>query len=150
MTSQKICCPRCKKDLTNAKHVHALGYCSLECYYHSVHHPDSGLRYNQGKPRVDLIPPEVLLALGEHYRFGAEKYAPNNWMNGLSYSETIGSLLRHLYAFQSGEDIAEENGHPYHHMIAVVWNAVALMYFELHPEKYEKFNDLTAYKEKIK
>ena len=37
-------------------------------------HKPQGLRYSWGKPRYDLIPPEFLEALAEHYRKGAEKY----------------------------------------------------------------------------
>lgn len=37
--------------------------------------PDGGgLRYDDGKARYDLIPPEVLEALAHHYRIGAAKY----------------------------------------------------------------------------
>lgn len=98
-----------------------------------------GSRYNEGKPRVDLIPAVVLLELGKHYTYGANKYAPNNWVKGFPYSETSASLLRHLYAWLDGERDDPESGH--HHLIAVIWNAVTLFYFELFPEKYKQFDD---------
>lgn len=132
-----------------------VGTCSLSCYLslprkrESVplgkqelmgNIPDNkALRYNEGKDRPDLIPVEVLIALGKHYAYGAEKYAPNNWRKGLPYSETTGSLLRHLYAWLGGERNDPESGT--HHLVAVIWNAVTLMYFELFPETYGKFDD---------
>lgn len=98
-----------------------------------------GLRYNEGKARIDLIPPEVIIELGKHYTYGANKYAPNNWRKGFPYSETFASLTRHLYAWWAGEDLDQESGH--HHLIAVIWNAVTLMYFEMFPAKFGKFDD---------
>ena len=105
----------------------------------TVHSPHQGSRYNQGKARFDLIPPEVITKLAEHYTYGANKYAPNNWRKGFPYSETSGSLLRHLYAWLAGERNDPESGN--HHLTAVIWNAVTLLYFELFPEKYSKFDD---------
>jgi hypothetical protein len=92
-----------------------------------------------GKARIDLIPPEVIIELGKHYTYGANKYAPNNWRKGFPYSETFGSLTRHLYAWWAGESLDQESGH--HHLIAVIWNAVTLMYFEMFPAQYGKFDD---------
>ena len=84
-----------------------------------------GLRFNTGKPRMDLLPPEALLALGEHYAKGAKKYEPRNWEKGMPWAECcFASLMRHAIAWLGGEDYDEETGS--HHMIAVAWNALAL------------------------
>lgn len=91
---------------------------------------DEGLRYNSGKPRYDLIPPEALEALADHYRVGAEKYADRNWERGLKWSEgCFASLQRHAWAWMAGENIDEETGS--HHMISVAWNALALYTFAM-------------------
>jgi hypothetical protein len=100
---------------------------------------DSGARYNTGKARFDLIPPEVLLQLAEHYNYGANKYQPNNWVKGFPYSDTYASLQRHLNAWWGGETNDPESGR--HHLVAVIWNAVTLLYFELYPQRYEPFDD---------
>lgn len=39
----------------------------------------NGLKYDDGKPRLDLVPPEAVMALGRVLTYGAEKYAPNSW-----------------------------------------------------------------------
>jgi hypothetical protein len=65
---------------------------------------------NRGKPRVELLPVEPLLAVGRVLGFGAAKYKPNNWRLGLSWSQTIGSALRHIFAFAGGEDMDSESG----------------------------------------
>lgn len=98
-----------------------------------------GARYNTGKMRPDLIPPQVLIELAEHYAYGANKYNPNNWMKGFPYSETYASLTRHLFAWWAGERNDPESGR--HHLVAVIWNAVTLLYFELFPAKYATFDD---------
>ncbi|HEV8492477.1 MAG TPA: dATP/dGTP diphosphohydrolase domain-containing protein [Candidatus Angelobacter sp.] len=88
-----------------------------------------GLRYNDGKPRFDLLPPEALKALAEHYGKGAEKYAARNWERGMDWCKCFASLERHAWAWMGGEDIDPENGS--HHMIAVAWNAIALFTYAM-------------------
>ena len=88
-----------------------------------------GLRYNEGKPRVDLLPPDALLALGEVYEVGAKKYAERNWEKGMSWQTVLGCLLRHTFKFMLGEDRDEESGllHSQH----IAWNALALLTYQL-------------------
>lgn len=88
-----------------------------------------GLRYNDGKPRFDLMPPEALKALAEHYGRGAEKYAARNWERGMDWCKCFASLERHAWAWMGGEDLDPENGS--HHMIAVAWNAIALFTYAM-------------------
>jgi len=88
-----------------------------------------GLRYNDGKPRFDLLPPEALKALAAHYGKGAEKYAARNWERGMDWCKCFASLERHSWAWMGGEDIDPENGS--HHMIAVAWNAIALFTYAM-------------------
>lgn len=97
-----------------------------------------GRRDDAGKPRVDLIPAEVLTELGKLYEYGARKYDENNWRKGMNYSRMYGSLMRHLLKFWSGEAMDEEG---FHHLDAVIWGAVGLRYFELHPDAYKEFDD---------
>ena len=101
--------------------------------------PEQALRYNIGKPRVSLVPFEVLLALADHYTVGAKKYEDHNWRKGLKYSDTMDSAMRHIIAFQTGEDIDEETGSS--HLISAIWNLVALEYFQIHKDSYKEFDD---------
>lgn len=68
---------------------------------------------NRSKSRVDLIPAAPLIGAGKVLGYGALKYKPNNWRLGLRWSDTFASLLRHLLAFNEGEDIDEESGLPH-------------------------------------
>lgn len=87
------------------------------------------LRKDDGKSRMDLIPPEMPEALGQLYRRGAEKYSPRGWEEGMSWGRCFASLLRHAFKWARGEDYDSETGA--HHMIAVVWNATALYVYHV-------------------
>lgn len=91
---------------------------------------DSALRFNKEKPRMDLLPWDVLLELAEHYRKGTLKYGDRNWEKGLKWNEgTAASLARHLAAWSCGEDIDPENGS--HHDLAILWNAASMVAYRI-------------------
>ena len=98
-----------------------------------------GLRYNNNKPRLDLLDAQALEGLAQVLTFGAQKYAAHNWRKGLSVSETIGSMLRHIAAIQRGEDVDPESGKP--HIDHVGCNWMFLSNFFKNPELYEAFDD---------
>lgn len=89
--------------------------------------PEHGDRFNAGKLRYDLIPPDALADVARVYTYGANKYEPRNWEKGLSWSDTLASLERHVQAFKAGEDRDAESGLP--HMAHVAWNALTLLAF---------------------
>ncbi len=60
----------------------------------------AGLRYNKGKPRMGLSSPWAAEGTAEVLTYGEQKYASWNWAKGLSWSQTIDSLERHLAAFK--------------------------------------------------
>lgn len=58
--------------------------------------------------------------------FGAAKYSPDNWKKGLPTEEILGSLIRHLAALQSGEELDPESN--VHHTGHILCNAMFLAY----------------------
>ena len=88
----------------------------------------AGVKYDQAKPRLDLIPPGPLFELAKVYAFGAEKYTPYNWRKGMKWSRIYGALLRHLMAWWDGEDVDLETGMS--HLIHAGWNAITLLCYE--------------------
>jgi hypothetical protein len=86
---------------------------------------EEGLRYDEGKVRLDLIPAEWVIALGSVLTIGAKKYADRNWEKGMKWSKCLGPLLRHVFKWVAGEDYDQESGR--HHMEHVAWNALALV-----------------------
>jgi len=73
----------------------------------------SGARFNTGKPSFDLIPLSALEDCAKVFDYGRRKYADWNWAKGMAWSIPLGSLLRHLAAWQRGEDIDTESGLPH-------------------------------------
>lgn len=89
---------------------------------------NNGVKYDEGKLRYDLIPPEAMEALAHIYTMGAVKYGPNNWERGMSWSRIIGALFRHLYSWIKGDEIDKESGKS--HLWHVLWNVAALVTYE--------------------
>lgn len=87
-----------------------------------------GTKYDGGKARYDLIPPEALDELAHLYAFGASKYADRNWEKGINYSRVFAALMRHAWAWWRGERIDPETG--LSHMASVAWNAFALFTYD--------------------
>lgn len=91
---------------------------------------ETGGQKGQKDQRMGLIPPEFLLALSEVYGMGAKKYDDHNYLKGYDWSLSIDALLRHLMAFQSGEDTDPESGLP--HILHVAWHCATLFMFDEH------------------
>lgn len=70
----------------------------------------SGARYNTGKPDLSLIPMWTLMGEAQVWEYGKRKYAAWNWLKGMSWSIPLACALRHLAAFQDGEDNDAESG----------------------------------------
>ncbi len=96
-----------------------------------------GKRYNAGKIRMELIPPEWLWALADVLTKGAEKYDERNWEKGMGWSSMIGCIQRHTNKFLAndrydGDRLDVEKGTTgCHHLAMVAWNALALMSYDL-------------------
>lgn len=79
---------------------------------------EEGVKYDQEKPRFDLMPPRAQLRVVEVLTYGAAKYAPDNWLkvaNGPDgYRRYAAACMRHFNAWQRGEAIDPESGH--HHL----------------------------------
>lgn len=61
-----------------------------------------GIKYDDGKPRLELITTEFLFALADILTFGAAKYAARNWEQGIMFGRVFGALQRHLWAWWAG------------------------------------------------
>jgi hypothetical protein len=96
-----------------------------------------GLRFNKGKLRMDLTPPEWEWALADVTTQGSKKYAARNWEKGMDWSTMVGCMKRHINKFLAGERYdgkdfnLEEGTTGCHHLAMVAWNALALMSYDL-------------------
>ena len=69
-----------------------------------------GVKFDTGKPRYDLIPPEALEEWAKVLTFGAQKYADRNWEKGMKWGRVFGAMMRHGWAWWRGEENDPETG----------------------------------------
>ena len=81
----------------------------------------TAMKFDQEKPRVDLLDPVALEGLALVLGFGAKKYAAHNWRGGLSYTRLLGAALRHTFAILRGEDNDPESGLPHVDHLGCCW-----------------------------
>lgn len=81
------------------------------------------VKHDQGKVRLDLMPPEIILAVGDILTFGQKKYGARNWERGMEWGRVFGALQRHLWAWWGGEDLDEETGRSH------LWHAACCITF---------------------
>lgn len=96
----------------------------------------SGARYNGGKSDLSLIPLCTLEDEARVWMYGKQKYAAWNWTKGMPWSVPLACALRHLAAWQKGEDIDQESGQP--HLAHVMCNLRMLM---LYSKTYQEGDD---------
>ena len=102
-----------------------------------------GEKYDNAKLRLDLLPFDALMEVGEVYSLGASKYADRNWEKGINYMRIVGALLRHLFSWICGEERAQDDKQ--RHLASVVWCGLALLTYELRGMK--EFDDRNTCKE---
>ncbi|MEI2420001.1 dATP/dGTP diphosphohydrolase domain-containing protein, partial [Arthrospira platensis SPKY2] len=86
-------------------------------------HPVEGKKFDQGKPRYDLVPPEVEEAIAKVLTFGAAKYGERNWELGMAWGRPYAALRRHMASWWSGETFDPESGLPH------TWHAACCLAF---------------------
>ena len=62
-----------------------------------------GRKFDEGKTRLELLPPELLFAVAEILTVGAKKYGDRNWEKGMSWSRVFGALMRHAWSWWGGK-----------------------------------------------
>jgi hypothetical protein len=90
--------------------------------------PTTGGQKGQKPERYSLIPAFPQEEEARVYGYGAEKYAPNNWRKGYSWSLSLDALYRHIAAFRMGESIDSESG--CHHLAHAKFHMNTLMEFD--------------------
>ena len=67
------------------------------------------------------------------WEYGEKKYAPFNWMKGMSWNSIVGCYMRHVRAIKKGTKIDKESGRL--HAAHLVCNAMMLVHYcEFYPE----------------
>lgn len=69
-----------------------------------------GRKDDGGKLPLDLIAYDAIAGTARVLAFGAEKYAPRNWEQGIAYSRVFAALQRHITAWWQGGALDPETG----------------------------------------
>lgn len=103
----------------------------------SLVNEEVGLHKDDGKPRVEFIRPEFILAMAEHLtKCMPAKYPDYNWTNGIDFTKLYNSIQRHLLAWYSGQDKDPETNT--HHLISMCCNAMFIyMYQQWHMDSFD-------------
>lgn len=74
-------------------------------------YPETGIKYDQEKPRMHLTPPLMEYEVAEVLTFGAQKYGAENCrtLDDLQ-NRYISAALRHINSIKRGEQYDEESG----------------------------------------
>ena len=99
-----------------------------------------GSKYDGDKAQYGLLPPDSLKVVAEVMTAGAKKYSANNWC-GLEISRVLDALERHINAFKSGEEYAEDSGQ--HHLAHAIANC--MMAYHIIMNKPEQDDRLFSY-----
>ncbi len=84
-----------------------------------------GRKDDSGKPRMDLLPFDALLDVGDVLAYGAQKYAARNWEKGMDRGRLVAATLRHLANWAMGQENDPESGR--HHLAHVACDALMLL-----------------------
>jgi hypothetical protein len=69
-----------------------------------------GIKFDENKTQLDLIPPALIEEVGKVMTLGAKKYAPYNWLKGMDFSRAYAAAQRHMNDWNKGEDNDPETG----------------------------------------
>lgn len=87
-----------------------------------------GIKFDMGKLRYDLLPPETLEAIVQVLTYGANKYDDNNW-HKVEKFRYVGAMMRHFEAYRKGQQLDAESG--FHHLAHAASCVIFLLSKEL-------------------
>lgn len=94
---------------------------------------EQGVKFDAGKPRMDLLSSIAMVEVAKVLDYGANKYADNNWRKGMLFSRCIGASLRHIFSWLGGETLDAETG--FNHLAHAAVNLMFILELSVtHPE----------------
>jgi len=96
------------------------------------------MKFDQDKLPLNLLSTEAMNQTAAVLKFGAQKYAEHNWRSGFKWSRPLAAAMRHLTAFNDGEDKDPESG--LSHLAHAACCIMFLLEFEkTHPELDDRY-----------
>jgi hypothetical protein len=88
---------------------------------------EEGRKFDDGKPRWDLLPFGPVEDVVRVLTFGAKKYADNNWQNVTPFRERyFSAAMRHIAAYKRGEWLDTDSNLP--HLAHAICDLIFLMW----------------------
>jgi len=89
----------------------------------------AGIKFDQDKIRMDLLPMEALVEVAKVLTFGAKKYGDRNWEQGIEFWRLRGAKMRHDAASVLGEQVDPESGllHKAHEACSILMELTLLV-----------------------
>jgi hypothetical protein len=98
----------------------------------------SAMKFDGDKLPVNLLSTEALLQTAAVLKFGADKYHAHNWRDGFAWSRPLAAAMRHIMAYNDGEDKDPESG--LSHLAHAACSIMFLLEFEkTHPELDDRY-----------
>lgn len=72
--------------------------------------PVGGTKHDTGKPDLSLVPLVAIEQIAKALMYGEKKYGRYNYLKGFDSNRLIAASLRHVTAWNSGEDNDPESG----------------------------------------
>lgn len=97
-----------------------------------------GVKFDADKLPLHLLSTEAMNQTAAVLKFGAKKYAANNWRAGFDWSRPLSAAMRHITAFNDGEDCDPESGlsHLAHAACCIMF---LLEFQKTHPELDDRY-----------
>jgi len=101
----------------------------------------TALKHDQDKLPMHLLSTTALEEIAAVLQFGAKKYESHNWRKGFVWSRPLSAALRHLLAFNNGEDRDPESN--LSHLAHAACCIMFLLEFEkTRPELDDRYKDV--------
>lgn len=100
-----------------------------------------GVKFDDGKTRDDLLPPELEEAVATILAFGAKKYAARNWEQGMDWSRPYAAARRHLRNWFARRDFGKGPGNDKDSGYSDLWHAACNVAFLIAYEARRCGND---------
>lgn len=76
-------------------------------------------KFDDNKPKISLLPTDVLLTTSKAFMYGEAKYGTFNYSGGMEWTRMSDACMRHLFAWLMNEDFDKESSnHHIDHAIA--------------------------------
>ena len=74
---------------------------------------DEAQKFDEGKLPIHLVPSAAVEGVARVLAYGAKKYAAHNFRKGMKWSRLYSAAMRHLLAWNAGQDLDPESRLPH-------------------------------------